>query len=124
VVPPPARAPFRAGGALVAALVLAASAGAAPRAASGHDWPRFGWSVSRSSAPTFATGIDASNVRSLVRQQVRLDGTVDSSAIYLHAVRAGGATRDVFFVTTTYGKTEAVDAASGNVVWRFTPPGY
>jgi outer membrane protein assembly factor BamB len=39
-------------------------------------------------------------------------------------VRAAGATHDVFFVTTTYGKTEAIDAANGNVLWRFTPPGY
>src|SRR4029077_16978991 len=28
------------------------------------------------------------------------------------------------FVTTTYGKTVAIDAASGKVLWRFTPPGY
>jgi len=27
-------------------------------------------------------------------------------------------------VTTTYGKTVAVDAASGAVLWTFTPPGY
>ena len=109
---------------LSAALMLAVSAGAAPRASAGHDWLRFGWSASRSSAPTFATGITATNVRSLVRQQVRLDGTVDSSPIYLHGVKAGGATHDVFFVTTTYGKTEAIDAANGKVLWRFTPPGY
>src|SRR5207302_8264123 len=25
---------------------------------------------------------------------------------------------------TTYGKTEAIDAANGSVLWRFTPPGY
>jgi outer membrane protein assembly factor BamB len=104
--------------------VLAASASAAPRATSGHDWLRFGWSASRTSAPTFATGITTTNVHSLVRQQVTLDGTVDSSPIYLHGVRTGGATHDVFFVTTTYGKTEAIDAANGNVLWRFTPPGY
>jgi hypothetical protein len=55
---------------------------------------------------------------------VRLDGTADSSPIYLHSVQVGGATHDVFFVTTIYGKTFAVDAASGNVLWRFTPPGY
>jgi outer membrane protein assembly factor BamB len=103
---------------LSVALMLAASASAAPRAASGHDWLRFGWSASRSSAPTFAPGITAANVRSLVRQQVKLDG------IYLHDVRAGGATHDVFFVTTTYGRTEAIDAANGKVLWRFTPPGY
>ena len=61
---------------------------------------------SRTSAPTFATGITAANVRSLQRQQVQLDGTVDSSPIYLHGVQVGGGTHDVFFVTTTYGKTD------------------
>ena len=50
----------------------------------------------------------------LVRQQVQLDGTVDSSPIYLHAVSVHGTKHDVFFVTTTYGKTEAIDAASGS----------
>jgi hypothetical protein len=91
---------------------------------SGHDWPRFGWSPARSSAPTFATGITVAKLGSLHRQQVQLDGTADSSPIYLHAVQVGGSLHDVFFVTTTYGKTLAVDAASGMVLWRFTPPGY
>jgi hypothetical protein len=104
--------------------VLAGAASGRPGAATGNDWTRFGWSASRSSAPTFATGITAANVKSLTRQQVPLDGTVDSSAIYLHGVQAGGGTHDVFFVTTTYGKTEAIDAANGAVLWRFTPPGY
>jgi outer membrane protein assembly factor BamB len=36
----------------------------------------------------------------------------------------GGSQHDVFFVTTTYGKTLAIDAASGRVLWRYTPPGY
>ena len=53
-----------------------------------------------------------------------LDGTVDSSPIYLHGVTVHGKTHDVFFVTTTYGKTEALDASSGAVLWRFTPPAY
>ena len=44
-----------------------------------------------------------------------LDGTVDASALYLHGT---------IFLTTTYGRTEAIDAASGAVRWRFTPPGY
>jgi outer membrane protein assembly factor BamB len=39
-------------------------------------------------------------------------------------VQVGGGVHDVFFVTTTYGKTEAIDAANGAVLWRFTPPGY
>src|ERR1051325_9730775 len=60
-------------------------------------------------------GITAANVRALKRQQVAIDGTVDAAAIYL---------RGVFFVTTTYGKTLAVDAASGAIRWEYTPPEY
>jgi hypothetical protein len=60
----------------------------------------------------------------MTRQQVHLDGTVDSSAIYLHGVRVHGGLRDTFFVTTTYGKTEAIDASTGRLLWRFTPPAY
>ena len=61
---------------------------------------------------------------SLRRTQVQLDGTVDASAIYLKGVRANGAAHDVIFVTTTYGKTIAIDAANGAILWRFTPPGF
>ncbi|HKC77231.1 MAG TPA: PQQ-binding-like beta-propeller repeat protein, partial [Gaiellaceae bacterium] len=90
----------------------------------GRDWTRFGWDARRSNDDPDATGITAANVGSLHRQQVRLPGTVDSSAIYLHGVTIGGATHDAFFVTTTYGITLAIDAASGTILWRWTPPGY
>jgi putative pyrroloquinoline-quinone binding quinoprotein len=63
-------------------------------------------------------------VGSLVRQEVHLPGTVDSSAIYLHGVKVGGATHDTFFVTTTYGITLAIDASSGKILWQWKPPGY
>jgi putative pyrroloquinoline-quinone binding quinoprotein len=107
------------------ALFAGSSSKAAPSAvAEGHDWTRFGWDAVRTSAPTFATGITAANVGSLKAQQVQLDGTVDSSPIYLHAVKVNGNVRDVFFITTTYGKTEAIDAASGKLLWRFTPADY
>ncbi|HSP73150.1 MAG TPA: PQQ-binding-like beta-propeller repeat protein [Gaiellaceae bacterium] len=56
--------------------------------------------------------------------QVQLPGTVDSTPIYLHGVTVAGKPRDVFFVTTTYGRTIAVDAAAGKVLWTYTPPGY
>lgn len=92
--------------------------------ASTHDWTRFGWDVGRSSASTDETGITAANVGTMRRQQVTLDGTVDSSPIYLHGVQVNGAAHDVFFVTTTYGKTLAIDAADGAILWRYTPPGY
>ena len=103
--------------------------GAAPsppvkRTAAGHDWTRFGWDASRSSAATDETGITAGNVATMRRQQVALDGTVDASPIYLHGVRVNGGTHDVFFVTTTYGKTLAIDADTGAILWRFTPSGY
>jgi putative pyrroloquinoline-quinone binding quinoprotein len=90
----------------------------------GHDWTRFGWDARRSNDDPHATGITAANVGSLARQQVHLPGTVDSSAIYLHGVSVHGATHDAFFVTTTYGITLAIDASSGNILWRWTPPGY
>src|SRR5690242_7964154 len=89
-----------------------------------QDWPQFGWDVSSSGAPNAPTGINAANVASLTRRQVRLNGTVDASAIYLHDVPVNGAVHDVFFVTTSYGRTIAVDADSGTVLWEFTPPGF
>jgi hypothetical protein len=93
-------------------------------AASSQDWTRFGWDARRSSDDPHATGITAANVGSLTRQQVHLPGTVDSSAIYLHGVKIGGATHDAFFVTTTYGITLAIDAANGNILWRWQPSTY
>ncbi|HEY8311786.1 MAG TPA: PQQ-binding-like beta-propeller repeat protein, partial [Gemmatimonadaceae bacterium] len=103
----------------------AATDSGAPAPATTHqDWTRFGWDVERSSVDTASTGIGASNVASLRRQQVNLDGTVDASPIYLHAATVSGGTHDVFFVTTTYGKTIAIDADSGRVLWEYTPTGY
>ena len=97
---------------------------AAVAPATHQDWPRFGRDVGRSSASEVSTGIGASNVASLVRQQVELPGTVDASAIYLHGVNVDGGKHDAFFVTTTYGKTLAIDADSGRILWTYTPPGY
>jgi hypothetical protein len=105
-------------------LVLAAAGwtnGGAAR--QGGDWTRFGYDAGRSNSGPAATGISPANLKRLRRIRVSLDGTVDASPIYLRGVRVAGATRDVFFVTTSYGKTIAVDAARGRILWRFTPPG-
>ncbi len=112
--------------ALAGFVLLAGGSGAraATSAASGHDWTRFGWDARRSNDSTDPTGITAANVGRLTRQQVRLPGIADSSPIYLHGVAIGGRTHDAFFLTTTYGITLAVDAASGTILWRWTPPGY
>ena len=105
-------------------LLLAVPALARTGAAGGTDWTRFGYDAARSDAGPASTGITAANVAKLSRRQVTLDGTVDASPIYLHGVKVHGKTHDVFFVTTTYGKTEALDASSGAVLWRFTPAAY
>jgi outer membrane protein assembly factor BamB len=55
---------------------------------------------------------------------VSIDGTVDSSPIYVSNVRVGGARHDLLVVTTTYGKTLGLDATSGKQLWRFTPSSY
>jgi len=105
---------------VVAALPAAARSGEAP---SGLDWNRFGYDAARhNSAP--GSGITAENVAKLKHLVVQLDGTVDASPIYLHDVVVHGTSHDVFFLTTTYGKTEAIDAATGKLLWRFTPPSY
>ena len=118
---------------LLVACAAALAPACGPQAADGQngsrkglsraDWTRFGWDAGRSSAPSGDVGITAANVGSLRRQQVHLDGTVDASAIYLHGVTIQGETRDAFFVTTIYGKTIAIDAADGHVLWTFTPQG-
>ena len=108
-------------------VVLGTGAAGAPADAAGRvggDWTRFGYDAARSSAGPGATGITAANVARLRRQRIVLDGTVDSSPVYLRGVRVAGRTRDAFFVTTSYGMTIAVGAANGRVLWRFTPPGY
>ena len=107
-------------------LVLAGAGAASTRqeAARGGDWTRFGYDAARSGSGPRTTGITAANVGMLMRQRISLDGTVDSSPIYLRGARIGGRPHDAFFVTTSYGKTLAIDADSGRVLWRYTPKGY
>jgi len=118
------------GGGTTAALhTPTVSVGAIPRAARAGDarlleWPEFGLDQQRSDVSELATGITAANVAHLQHITVSLPGTVDSSPIYLHDVSVEGQTHDVIVVTTTYGRTLALDADSGAILWTFTPPGY
>jgi hypothetical protein len=88
------------------------------------DWPEFGLDPQRSDATNRPTGITAANVGRLSARRISLPGTVDSSPIYLHGVEVGGGSHDVVVVTTTYGRTIAIDADSGALLWTFAPPGY
>jgi hypothetical protein len=101
------------------AAALAGTASSADNPAS-HDWPLYGYDAARHNASPDAT-ITAANVAKARRLRIRIDGTVDSAPIY---VAKGVRGRDAFVVTTTYGKTEALDASTGRVLWRFTPSTY
>ena len=101
-----------------------ANAPAADAQASLQEWPEFGLDPQRSNATSESTGITAANVSHLHRVHVELPGTVDSSAVYVHAADVAGGTHNAVFVTTTYGKTLAIDAESGHILWTFTPSGY
>src|ERR1700689_1787048 len=96
---------------LGASLTVAAGAQGLPP----QDWPMFGGDVESTSANPGPTGISAANVAQLSRRQIKLDGTVDASAISLQGVPFPGARHNAIFVTTSYGKTLALDANSGGV---------
>jgi outer membrane protein assembly factor BamB len=85
------------------------------------DWLRFDFNAQRSGVGPASTGITSHNLGQLRLQKVSVNGTVDSSAILLHAVRVGGHARDVAIMTTTYGRTFALDAKTGARLWEFTP---
>ena len=84
----------------------------------------FGGDVESTSSNTLPSGITAANVARLTRRQIKLDGTVDASAIYLQGVTVQGARHDATFLTTTYGKTVALDANTGAILWEYTPASY
>jgi hypothetical protein len=88
------------------------------------DWPEFGLDPQRNATSDAATGITAANLTGLRHARVQLTGTIDSAPIYLHGVSVNGASHDVLLATSSYGRTFAVDASSGSVLWTFTPPGY
>jgi PQQ-like domain len=89
-----------------------------------QDWPMFGGNVESTSANPRPTGITAANVTKLARRQIKLDGTVDASAIFLQDVTVHGAAHNAIFLTTSYGRTLALEANSGGVLWEYTPPSY
>jgi outer membrane protein assembly factor BamB len=85
------------------------------------DWTEFGYDPRRSGVGPSDTGINAGNVGALQTRVVRIDGVADSSAVELAGVSAGGRTRDLIVVTTTYGKTIAIDPGTGERVWEYVP---
>ena len=87
------------------------------------DWPTFDYDGHRSGVGPGDTGITKADLRSLKTRVLHIAGVADSSPIQLHAVKVGGRTRDVDFITTTYGRTIAFDPATATRLWGFAPRG-
>jgi outer membrane protein assembly factor BamB len=91
-------------------------------AAGPRDWPRFGFDASgMNHAPR---GISPKNAKRLEEKRLKIDGTVDSSPIFLSRIKVRGHRHDLLVMTTTYGRTLGLDAATGAVLWRFVPSSY
>jgi len=108
---------FGAGAAAVPAAVAIPAAAAVPAA----DWPTFDFNVERSGVDPTDTGITAANLHSLRRITVHLPGTVDSSAVELANATVKGALHDVAIMTTSYGRTLALNAVNGHLLWEYAP---
>jgi lipoprotein-anchoring transpeptidase ErfK/SrfK len=93
-------------------------------AANSADWPTFGGDNTRTNANMAATRITAANVGSMVRQQVTISAPIDAGLIYLRGVQVNGAAHDTFFGTTNLGRTVAIDANDGKVLWEFAPSAF
>lgn len=90
-------------------------------AAPGGDWTTFGFDNQSSGADPAKTGITPRNLKRLRRITVHIPGTVDSSAVELAGVPIRGAGHDVAIMTTSYGRTLALDIVSGRILWDFAP---
>jgi outer membrane protein assembly factor BamB len=102
--------------------VVASGAAHAPPVPDG-DWSQFDDSPQRSGVGPATTGITARSLHRLKARTVRLPGTVDASAVVQHGLHIDGRSRDVAFVTTSYGITLAIDAGTGRILWIHKPAG-
>lgn len=102
--------------------VAAASRGATHAAAlASGDWTTFDYSPQRYGVGPADTGITAGNLNRLRRITVHIPGTVDSSAVELADVPVMGAEHDVAIMTTSYGRTLALNVTNGHILWDFSP---
>jgi outer membrane protein assembly factor BamB len=87
------------------------------------DWPEFGDNPQGTGVGPAVTGITAANVGRLSLRAVHIDGVADSAAIELHGVQVGSGRHDLIVVTTSYGRTIAIDAGTGQRLWEYVPSG-
>jgi outer membrane protein assembly factor BamB len=82
--------------------------------AASADWLQFGDDAQSSGVGPADTGITAANAARLRLREAHIDGIADSAAT---------AVGDVLVVTTSYGKTIAINAGTGRRLWEFQPSG-
>jgi hypothetical protein len=92
----------------------AAGSTSAVSAVASADWLQFGDDAQSSGLGPADTGIAAANAARLRLREAHIDGIADSAAI---------AVGDVLVVTTSYGKTIAINAGTGRRLWEFQPSG-
>ncbi len=109
--------------ALGVAAACASARAAQPAGGPAAVWGAFGFDAAGSDDGPATTGITAANLAQLEPQEITLPGTVDSSPLYLRGVTVRGKPHDVYVVDTAYGRTLAIDAATGAVLWQFVPQG-
>src|SRR5215475_6402594 len=103
---------------------VAAARGTATAGANSVDWPTFGGDNTRTNANMAPTRITAANVETIIRQQVTISAPIDAGLIYLRGVQVNDGSHDTFFGTTNLGRTVAIDANDGKMLWKFVPPGF
>jgi outer membrane protein assembly factor BamB len=123
-------------GSLAASLTLLVACGGRTAGASTHtaaqtaatvaaiasgDWPRFDFDAQRSGVGPADTGIGRGDLARLQTRVVWIPGVADSSAVDLQGISTGGHVRDVIVITTTYGRTLAIDPATGARLWEYVP---
>ncbi len=87
-------------------------------------WPAFDGGGSRGGINTNETTITATNVSTLTRRwQHALPAIADGAPAELPNVTTPAGVKTLLFVTTTKGSLIAVDAATGNQVWRVDTTG-
>lgn len=96
-----------------------ATAVVSPSTSAGITWPAFDGGGSRSGVNRSEKTITTGNVGSLTRLwQQTLPAVVDSSPVELPAVKTPAGIKTLLFVTTLTGSLLALDASTGQQVWR------